>query len=140
MVSHDRNFLDNVVTSILVFEEDGILQEYVGGYKDWARRGKHLLEMDSPTEVSSDANNVQIEGEIKKPKKLSYKLQRELDELPVKIEELEKYLEQLTEETGDPQFYDQPFEKTKEVLDQLSEAQEELSHTMKRWAELEGML
>ncbi len=141
LVSHDRDFLDNVVTSTLVFEEDGKLQEYVGGYKDWARRGKHLLEMDTPQSRSSvrDSESSLIPVE-KKPKKLSYKLQRELDDLPAKIEELEKFIESLTETVERPDFYDQPYEETSETLEQLSIAQLELDRVMERWSELEGML
>jgi len=119
IVSHDRNFLDNVVTSILVFEEDGQLQEYVGGYKDWARRGKHLLETEAPNgSDTKDTGSLSSEKE-RKPKKLSYKLQRELDELPAKI-------------------YDKPYEETSEILEQLSTAQEELDISMERWSELES--
>ncbi len=140
IVSHDRNFLDNVVTSILVFEEDGTLQEYVGGYKDWAKRGKALLENDSPQEKSMDTPKEEGVVNNLRPKKLSYKLQRELDTLPARIEELEKYLEQLTTEVEKPDFYDQAFDVTKEALSQLSEAQQELDKAMNRWAELESML
>ncbi len=140
LVSHDRDFLDNVVTSTLVFEEDGSLQEYVGGYKDWAKRGKGLLETDSPDAQDSDtfANSKKI-TEVK-PKKLSYKLQRELDELPARIDELEKFISGLTEMVEKPDFYDQSFDKTSEVLEQLSAAQNELDQSIERWSELEGML
>jgi len=138
IVSHDRNFLDNVVTSILVFEEDGQLQEYVGGYKDWARRGKHLLETEAPNgSDTKDTGSLSSEKE-RKPKKLSYKLQRELDELPAKIEELEKFIQILTVKVETPDFYDKPYEETSEILEQLSTAQEELDISMERWSELES--
>ncbi len=141
LVSHDRDFLDNVVTSTLVFEEDGGLQEYVGGYKDWVRRGKHLLETDTPSDKISKATiQASAHGIEKKSKKLSYKLQRELDNLPSKIEELEKFIESLTLTVEQPDFYDQPYEKTSEVLEQLSIAQQEFDAAMERWSELEGML
>jgi ATP-binding cassette subfamily F protein uup len=141
LVSHDRDFLDNVVTSTLVFEENGGLQEYVGGYKDWARRGKQLLETDTPCgeDIKSAASSVVDEVE-KKPIKLSYKLQRELDGLPAKIEELEIYLKDLTQKVEAPDFYDQPFEETSKLLKQLSAVQQELDRAMERWSELEGML
>ena len=139
VVSHDRDFLDNIVTSTLVFEEDGGLQEYIGGYKDWARRGKHLLETDTPKSQRIE-KNVDDDADIaEKPKKLSYKLQRELDSLPSKIEELEKYIESLTITVEQQDFYDQPYEKTSEVLEQLSLAQSELDLAMERWSELERM-
>ncbi|MFK7816748.1 MAG: ATP-binding cassette domain-containing protein [Gammaproteobacteria bacterium] len=141
LVSHDRDFLDNVVTSTLVFEEDGSLQEYVGGYKDWVKRGKGLLETDSPKVQDNDAiANGGNMVEVQKPKKLSYKLQRELDELPARIDELEKFIAGLTEMVEQPDFYDQSFDKTSEVLEQLSTAQSELDQSIERWSELEGML
>jgi len=140
LVSHDRDFLDNVVTSTLVFEENGGLQEYVGGYKDWARRGKHLLETDLPNPETMKQDSDSSHQQQKKTKKLSYKLQRELDELPAKIEELEKFLAALTEKVEAPEFYDQPFEETSEILEQMSAAQQDLDQSMERWSELEGML
>ena len=139
IVSHDRNFLDNVVTSILVFEEDGQLQEYVGGYKDWARRGKQLLETEAPAgSETKDASSLTAQKEDIKPKKLSYKLQRELDELPARIEELEKFIKDLTSKVETQEFYDKPYDETSEVLEQLSTAQQELDKAMERWADLEG--
>ncbi len=141
LVSHDRNFLDNVVTSVLVFEENGALQEYVGGYQDWARRGKQLLVGDMPkgtgraqTDIASTVSHNNL-----KPKKLSYKLQRELDELPIVIENLEKAIQALTEEVEKPDFYQQSYDKTKKLLDDLSATQNELENAMQRWVELEGM-
>jgi len=141
IVSHDRDFLDNVVTSTLVFEENGGLQEYVGGYKDWVRYGKHLLETDSPTgELTKSDTSPDAKVEERKPKKLSYKLQRELDGLPSRIEELEVFISDLTQKVETPDFYDKPYDETSEVLEQLSAAQQELDASMERWSELESML
>jgi ATP-binding cassette subfamily F protein uup len=81
VVSHDREFLDNVVTSTIVFEKDGRIQEYVGGYSDWLRQGHQLAETDSPRAVAA-AERKQAAAERRKhqqPTKLSYKDQRELD-------------------------------------------------------------
>ena len=139
LVSHDRDFLDNVVTSTLVFEENGSLQEYVGGYKDWARRGKQLLETDAPAgESGTNSESSVVKEEEKKSKKLSYKLQRELDELPTRIEELEKFIQGLTTKVETPDFYDKPYDEASEVLEQLSVAQQELDSAMERWSELES--
>ena len=141
IVSHDRDFLDNVVTSTLVFEEEGGLQEYIGGYKDWAKRGKELLETDSPHLLNkTSVVNENGKNEKIKPKKLSYKLQRELDDLPGRIDELEKFVTGLAEIVEKPDFYDKPFEETSEVLEQLSNAQQELDQAIERWSELESML
>ena len=141
LVSHDRDFLDNVVTSTLVFESNGKVQEYLGGYKDWLRRGKCLLEAHTPEEVNTGINEVRVasNGKDATPKKLSYKLKYELDELPTKIDCLEKSIRKLTSEVEDPHFYRQPYEKTKQVLEHLSATQDELEQTMARWVELEGM-
>ncbi len=142
LVSHDRDFLDNVVTSTLVFEDNGKVQEYLGGYQDWLRRGKHLLETDLPQCSSTSLMDVQTEdrSENKKSKKLSYKLQRELNELPAKIEVLEKTIQQLTDEVEKRDFYELPYEKSKQVLENLTNTQGRLNQAMERWAELEGML
>ena len=142
LVSHDRDFLDNVVTSTLVFEEDGWLQEYIGGYKDWLRRGKQLLESDTPKtqDLRNAAANDSDKMVERKSKKLSYKLQRELNELPTRIEELEKFIEDLTVKVETPEFYNKPYEETSEVLERLSEAQQELDKAMERWSDLESGL
>lgn len=139
IVSHDREFLDNVVTSILVFEEDGQVREYVGGYSDWARRGKQLRIADSqPGNTAVSA--VETTQQIKKPAKLSYKLQRELDQLPEQIEQLEKEIRQLQQAISNPEFYNQPYEQTQPLLEQLSARQEELDTATQRWLELEEMV
>ncbi len=143
LVSHDREFLDNVVTSTLVFEENGKVQEYLGGYQDWARRGKQLLEADSPVRKIGDQTQDSLHEDkqkARKAKKLSYKLQRELDELPIKIDGLEKTIKQLTDEVEMSDFYQQPYEKSKRTLESLSTNQDELERAMTRWAELEGLL
>ncbi|MFK8028149.1 MAG: ATP-binding cassette domain-containing protein [Gammaproteobacteria bacterium] len=139
IVSHDRVFLDNVVTSILVFEADGGVQEYVGGYNDWVKRGRVLTEADVPEElrmVDAPVNQTPSESNAR-VKKLSYKLQRELDELPALIENLENDIDFLQEQIAQPSFYDQDYGETKDVLEALSEKQNQLDAAMNRWAELE---
>ena len=140
IVSHDRNFLDNVVTSILVFEEGNKIEEYIGGFSDWSLRNKQLMQADVPDEINQDSKKGDKEAAAKSsPKKLSYMLQRELDELPEVIERLEQEIAYLQEQIAVPEFYDQPFEITSEVLSDLSSKQDQLDHSMQRWAELEGM-
>ena len=102
VVSHDRAFLDNVVTSVLVFEESGV-QEYVGGYEDWKRRGRTLRVAESgfaseaPAEAIAPAVTAPLpavaEAPAKARAKLSYKLKRELEALPEEIERLEGEVE-----------------------------------------------
>ena len=140
LVSHDRDFLDNVVTSTLVFEENGSVQEYVGGYKDWVRRGKQLLETDAPSGCGVKNAESSVVEERRKAKKLSYKLQRELDGLPARIEELEISLKNLTLKAEASDFYDKPYQETSEVLEQLSTTQQELDKAIERWSDLEGGL
>ena len=138
VVSHDREFLDNVVTSILVFEANGQLREYVGGYSDWARRGHQLAEMDDPAGAAG-------QGEAGKPRlakrrnKLSYKDQRELDQLPGRIETLEAQVAALQAQVSAPDFYAGAHEQTRSVLDQVNSAEAELESTVERWAELEEL-
>ena len=145
LVSHDRAFLDNVVTSVLVFEDDGQVHEYVGGYADWARRGRQLAEVDHP------ANRTVSEPEkpaaplrqpaappAAKKRKLSYQLQRELDALPDRIEQLEQQLAALQATIGEPAFYQQDQATVQAALAEVERAQTELDRAIERWAELEG--
>src|SRR5210317_1921138 len=89
VVSHDREFLDNVVTSTIVFEQDGKVQEYVGGYSDWLRRGHELAVADNPFAADNRKRAAAERKRQQKPTKLSYKDQRELDQLPAEIEAIE---------------------------------------------------
>ena len=142
IVSHDREFLDNVVTSILVFEDDGSVSEYVGGYSDWLKHGKQLRVSDGPDPSSVASKNAVTEPTItataKSPaKKLSYKLQRELDLLPETIETLELEIEKLQKTLEDPAFYDKPFEETQPILELLTKNQQSLETATERWIELD---
>ena len=141
IVSHDREFLDNVVTSVLVFEGDGQIQEYVGGYSDWARRGKDLKIADTQDHPSGHIVDHDSTLHTKKapPGKLSYKFQRELDALPEIIDKLETELAILQEQTADPEFYNLAFTETQPVLDSLAEKQQALDIAAERWVELEEM-
>ena len=141
IVSHDRIFLDNVVTSVLVFEADGGVHEYVGGYSDWAKRGLALLELDNPNK------SVQRESESTQPlkkskpqrRKLSYKLQRELDALPDRLETMERTLQRLEEQSTQANFYTQPYAQTQAVLEKLTAQRKSLEDAMARWSELESL-
>ncbi|MCL4136622.1 UNVERIFIED_CONTAM: hypothetical protein GTU68_053079 [Idotea baltica] len=141
IVSHDRAFLDNVVTSVLVFEEDGQIQEYIGGYSDWANRGKELKIADTQDHPSGHIidHDTTLNAKKASPGKLSYKFQRELDTLPSLIDKLEKELALLQEQTADPDFYNKPFTETQPILDSLEEKQVTLDTAAERWVELEEM-
>ncbi len=139
IVSHDRDFLDNVVTSTLVFEEDRQLRSHVGGYSDWARRGAKLLVAEAPVAQSKEQTEKVVLSRNSKPKaqRLTYKLQRELDRLPAKMEALENEITQLQARVSQPNFYAQPFVETQPILDQLTAAQQALEGATNRWIELE---
>jgi ATP-binding cassette subfamily F protein uup len=148
MVSHDRAFLDNVVTSTLVFEGEGRVREFVGGYQDWLRQGgsPKLLGVgeekgDKPAaapvaEVPVAAPAAAVEAAAPK-KKLSYKLQRELEAIPGQIDALEAEMAALQAETAAPNFYQRPPSEAQAVLDRLGSLQGELDQLIERWAELE---
>ena len=137
IVSHDREFLDNVVTSTIVFEENGELREYVGGYSDWLRQGKALAEVDDPN-LASGVDSTPAKNQPKqKPKKLSYNEQRELDQLPQQIEELETKVESLLEKISASDFYSQDHDKTGPVLQEFTESQQALDLALERWTALE---
>jgi ATP-binding cassette subfamily F protein uup len=144
MVSHDRAFLDNVVTSTLVFQGDGVVREYVGGYQDWLRQGGSvkLLGVGEGKESKAEAPRPKpaeaAPAAEPAKKKLSYKVQRELEALPGKIDAVEKGIAALQEEIGQPAFYQQSAERTGETLAKLDAMQQELDGLLERWAELEG--
>ncbi|MCW9030988.1 MAG: ATP-binding cassette domain-containing protein, partial [Gammaproteobacteria bacterium] len=131
LVSHDRTFLDNVVTSTLAFEGDGVINEYVGGYEDWLRQSKKSA-------AKTEAKPAQVKETKKdKPKaKLTYKDQHELDNLPQKIEELESEQENIQKKVSEPDFYKQEQPIVDEILNRLSNLEKELEQAYKRWEEL----
>jgi ATP-binding cassette subfamily F protein uup len=137
VVSHDREFLDNVVTSTVVFEEGGRLEQYVGGYSDWLRQGHELAEVDKP-DTAGGAKRGEPDSDGGAPaRKLSYNEQRELDQLPGRIEALESRFSELETQISDGDFYTQPHEETKPVLDEFADTQSKLDRALERWTELE---
>lgn len=153
IVSHDRAFLNNVCTSSLVFDAPGVVNEYVGGYDDWLRQrpeqykvankvATKKTEQDSSqaSKPKASDNNKSASQAAKKPKKLSYKDQREYDALPERIEELETELEALNAQILEPDFYQQDDAKVQATLKALSDKEEELENAFERWEELEAMV
>ena len=139
VVSHDREFLDNVVTSVVVFEDDGKVREYVGGYSDWLRRGHKLAETDDPT-ATARRKAEHVERRTKRrPRKLSYQDQRELDGLPAEIEALEAELATLQEAVTAPDFYNKASEFVQQRLAELSACEALLEARVERWGELESL-
>ncbi len=142
LVSHDREFLDNVVTSILVFEGDGVVGEYVGGYRDWVARGEALAaqreESADSAIVVSPRKPIPSAESTRPTRKLSYKKQRELEQLPGQIEALEARQAQLEMQIAQPSFYQGEQQKITQVLEQHGQLQLELEALYQRWAELEA--
>ena len=137
IVSHDRQFLDNVVTSTLVFEADGTVQEYVGGYSDWVRQGKNLAEVDNPNIKKAKNKGRRKLSADQKTNKLGYMEQRELEQLPADIEQLEEQVSALEDQISAADFYNQDRVQVQNVLEQLTEKQQTLNLAIDRWAELE---
>lgn len=145
LVSHDRAFLNNLVSSVIAFEGQGRVREYVGGYDDWIRQGGCWVDEESavkPVAQQKSPAPRQTKAESKpekEKKKLSYKLQREFDALPGKIEALEEQLASLQKTASEPDFYagDAGFIETH--LQQLADIQQQLEACYERWAELEDM-
>ncbi len=138
-VSHDREFLDNVVDRILVFEAGGRIVEYVGGYSDWARRGRELAQLDAEAQApaSSPVAPPEERRRARKPAKLGYLEQRELDLLPERIAAVEAEIAALEAEIAAPDFYARPWEQTQPVLDRLAERNTEQDRLTERWLALE---
>jgi len=138
VVSHDREFLDNVVTSTVVFEADGRAKEYVGGYSDWVRYGHQLAETENAAVAAAKKRDAVERRKTSNKTKLSYKDQRELDQLPAKIEELETEIAAFQAKIATPEFYSQDQDAVQLVLRALRDAETLLEQRINRWGELES--
>jgi ATP-binding cassette subfamily F protein uup len=135
VVSHDRYFLDAVVTSTLVFESGGSVTRHAGGYSDWLERERALAVVDTPTESAAPAR--ERSDPPPPPRKLSYMLQRELDGLPARIAELETQVAGLQAAAAAPGFYRRPQAEVQDGLAGLAAAERELDAALERWTDLE---
>jgi ABC transport system ATP-binding/permease protein len=145
LVSHDRVFLDNVVTSTLVFEGGGRVQEYVGGYDDWLRqRDAAPFGVEGPDRavpVPSGARSRTATGKttaLTAAKKISYRERRELEALPGRIEALEAEQRTLNGTIADAGFYRQPADAIASALDRLQRVEHDLGDLYARWADLDS--
>jgi len=138
LVSHDRAFLDNVVTSTLVFEGAGKVAEYVGGYEDWIRQRASTEKGQPGKKKLANAKVEPKPSEKPAKKKLSYKDQRDLDALPERIEALETELTELQATLSDPALYQKDPAEAAAVNERLQKAESELEAAYSRWDELEG--
>jgi ABC transport system ATP-binding/permease protein len=144
LVSHDRMFLDNVVTSTLIFEGNGRFGEYAGGYEDWERYRRLKAEQETssrPEQRSAAPAAWRTAGgnRVQGPRKLTYKEQRELESLPAKIEALETEQAQLHRLMGEGDFYRQPSENITAAMARLDSLANELESCYKRWESLEQL-
>ncbi len=137
LVSHDREFLDNIVTDTLVFEDSGRVKSYVGGYSDWLKHMQNQL----PTTQSTLKPKKSLANKPISPtkKKLSYKLQRELDLLPKEIESLEKEQSDLLALMASPDFFRNASDEVKKITDALESKENILDTAYARWEELEAL-
>jgi ATP-binding cassette subfamily F protein uup len=135
LVSHDRAFLDNVVTSTLVFEGDGKIQEYAGGYSDWVRRRNTPMAVTAKSTESTTRVNVAKS----KPRKLGFKQARELEQVPSKIESLETEQSGLLERLSEPGFYKRSVAEQARIHERMTALKGELEAAYARWSELENL-
>lgn len=140
LVSHDRTFLDNVVTSTLVFEGEGKIGEYAGGYEDWKRQrlAAPLKELPKHASAPRTVAAAIVEKTNHKSRKLSYKEQRELEALPKKIEALEAEQSELRMRMGGADFYRQSGDKIAAAMERLEAVKNELEACYARWETLEA--
>jgi ATP-binding cassette subfamily F protein uup len=139
LVSHDRVFLDHVVSSTVVFESGGQIREYVGGYQDWLRQRPVVSPPTRPGRSKVDREAVKHEGRASAAlSRLSYNDQRELVALPERIERLEAEISRMNEATAAPDFYREASDAIKATLAGLETAQEELVSLYTRWEHLES--
>jgi ATP-binding cassette subfamily F protein uup len=147
LVSHDRAFLNNVVTSTIVFEGNGVLGEYDGGYDDWIRikeQRENAVDANTPVAGSSVAKPAEqtsssaTTSAVAKTRRLNFKEQRELDQLPELIASLEKRQKELEKEMATSGFYQSGGDKIAKVTAELASVGAKLEHCFLRWEELEN--
>jgi ATP-binding cassette subfamily F protein uup len=141
LVSHDRAFLDNVVTSTFAFEGDGRVREYVGGYEDWVRQRAARLKTQPPAAAPLPSTRAAPEAQALpavKAKKLSYREQRELDGLPARIEALEKERDDLHVRIAGPDFYKEGGDAIAATLARAEVVGQEIDAAYARWHALES--
>ena len=133
LVSHDRSFINNIVTSTIVFEKKGSVKEYIGGYDDWIRqRPAEVIKKKAAKKIKQRTDSSQ-----KKGRKLGYMEERELKALPEKIEKLEAEQEKLFKIMSGPDFYKQQKSEIVKTTEKVESLKENLNKAYKRWEELE---
>lgn len=141
LVSHDREFLNNVVTGTLVFEAGGVVREYAGGYDDWLRQRPASADPKASGGPGTNAKPKPEKRRVSKdrPRKLTFKEGKELETLPARIEELEQEQKSLYERMSDPEFYRGEGETISRARARIDELGQELEEAYGRWQELESI-
>ncbi|MBE2895370.1 ABC transporter ATP-binding protein [Pasteurellaceae bacterium HPA106] len=140
IVSHDRQFIDNTATECYFFEGDGVIAPYVGGYYDAKQQQDNAFSRQQRIETTQSAVTTQAKPKQKateRTRKLSFKEQRELDELPQRLEGLEHEIEELQSAVSDPSFFNQDHQTTSAALSLLASKEQELERALERWEALE---
>lgn len=139
LVSHDRKFMDNVVTSVMVFESDGIVEEYVGGYSDWLQHGGKLLDVDVQSQTPNNKRKTKPPPKGKKDasQSLSFKEKRAIEQALALIETLEMEQAALDSLISDPEFYTSGSHKVEETLKRIASLKLELSAAYATWEAVE---
>jgi len=138
LVSHDREFLNNVVTSTLAMEGNGIVKEYIGGYDDWLRQSKKEPQLKQPPENTAAKKTAATKPAAERPRKLSFKEKKELEAIHKLIETLEVEQRQLHDAMANPDFYKKGSEVAV-VAARLKELSRQLEGAYARWGELEEL-
>ena len=136
LVSHDRVFLDRVVTSTVAFEGEGRVVEYVGGYDDYLRQREPIAPAAPPPR---SADSAPAASRRNRPRRLTFNEQRELEGLPEKIAALEEEQSRLKEEVASPEFYKSPADRIHTVLARIDAVHAELDAALERWVELDAI-
>jgi ATP-binding cassette subfamily F protein uup len=136
LVSHDRSFLNNVVTSTLVFEAGGVITEYAGGYDDWLRQRPRPADKKEPVRGRPSVKRREKKDQ---PRKLTFREGKELEALPGRIERLEQEQKGLYEQMATPVFYRSPGDEISRARARVEELRQELEGAYERWEELESI-
>lgn len=141
LVSHDRQFVDNSVTDCWIFEGNGVINSYVGGYYDAHKQKADMRSFSQQAAAPKPQGTTSApKAEVKKrSNKMSYNLLRELEQLPARLEELEAELTALQAEVAKPEFFNQSHAETQSVLQKMAETEQQLESAFERWEELEAM-
>ncbi len=139
LVSHDRRFLDNVVTSTLAFEGNGKVQEYVGGYEDWLRQSRTVVgaSLQARPQVAEPKGSAPRQNTVKT--KRSFKEEKEYTDLPKRIAALESEQKQLQDAMARPEFYKEGADAIKKTMTRVEAVEQELLAAMARWDELDSI-